>query len=226
MKNLPGSRPNQVHCLLVRLECRGGFLDGSAGKESTCSVGDTEDSDSVLGSGRSLGGGNGHPLQYSYLENPMDRGSWGLQSMGSQRVRQDWGAKGARARTHTHTHTHTYTHTLRVQKGTLIHTCFPPLTQSCVFLPIMSIRFWIGHDCLCQRPKKIPLEPITGTSIFHTTLKGYIFIGSKEVCCPLGTVCHFRVIRLTCISLMENIMNGFDNPWHQDNVEVGSEVKV
>ena len=129
-----------------------------------------------------------------------------------------WGHKesdkteGLRVSARTHTHTHTYTHTLRMQKGTLIHTCFPPLTQSCVFLPIMSIRFWLGHDCLCQRPKKIPLEPITGTSIFHTTLKGYIFIGSKEVCCPLGTVCHFRFVRLTCISLMENIMNGFDNP--------------
>ena len=109
MKNLPGSRLNQVHCLLVRLECRGGFLDGSAGKESTCSVGDTEDSDSVPGSGRSLGGSNGHPLQYSYLENPMDRGAWGLQSLRSQRVRHDWGAKG--------TCTHTHTHTLRVQRS-------------------------------------------------------------------------------------------------------------
>ena len=31
---------------------------------------------SVPGSGRSLGGGHGHPLQYSCLENPMDRGAW------------------------------------------------------------------------------------------------------------------------------------------------------
>ena len=34
--------------------------------------------------------GNGYPLQYSCLENPMDRGAGGLQSMGSQRVGQDW----------------------------------------------------------------------------------------------------------------------------------------
>ena len=33
-------------------------------------------SGSVLGSGRSLGGGNGNPLLYSCLENPMDRGAW------------------------------------------------------------------------------------------------------------------------------------------------------
>ena len=38
------------------------------------------------GSGRSPGGGHGNPLLYSCLENPMDRGSGGLQSMGSQRV--------------------------------------------------------------------------------------------------------------------------------------------
>ena len=35
-----------------------------------------EDSGSMLGSGRSPGGGNGNPLQYSCLENPMDRGAW------------------------------------------------------------------------------------------------------------------------------------------------------
>ena len=37
------------------------------------------------------GGGHGNPLQYSCLENPMDRGaSWATQSIGSQRVRPDW----------------------------------------------------------------------------------------------------------------------------------------
>ena len=35
-----------------------------------------EDMGSVPGSGRSRGGGNGNPLQYSCLENPMDRGAW------------------------------------------------------------------------------------------------------------------------------------------------------
>ena len=52
------------------------FLDTSAGKESACSVGNTGDSGSIPGSGRSPGGGNGNPLQYSCLENPMDRGAW------------------------------------------------------------------------------------------------------------------------------------------------------
>ena len=47
------------------------------GKEFTCNAGDTGDVGSILGSGRSLGGGHGNPLQYSCLENPMDRGAWG-----------------------------------------------------------------------------------------------------------------------------------------------------
>ena len=42
------------------------------------------DMGSILGSGRSPGERNGNPLWYSCLENPMDRGAWGLQSMGSQ----------------------------------------------------------------------------------------------------------------------------------------------
>ena len=44
----------------------------------------------ILGSGRSPGGGHGNPLQYSCLENPVDRGVWWLQPIGLQRVRHDW----------------------------------------------------------------------------------------------------------------------------------------
>ena len=46
--------------------------------------------------------GNSNSLHYSCLENPMDRGAFGLQSKGSQRVGHDWATKD----THTHTHTH------------------------------------------------------------------------------------------------------------------------
>ena len=45
------------------------------GKESACSVGDTGDLGSISGLERSPGGGHGNPLQYSCLENPMDRGA-------------------------------------------------------------------------------------------------------------------------------------------------------
>ena len=50
-----------------------GFPHSSDGKESACSAGDLG---SICGSGRSAGEGNGNPLQYSCLENSMDRGSW------------------------------------------------------------------------------------------------------------------------------------------------------
>ena len=52
------------------------FADGSVGKESVCNAGDTGDMCSIPGLGRSLAGGNGNILQYSWMENPMDRGAW------------------------------------------------------------------------------------------------------------------------------------------------------
>ena len=50
-----------------------GFPGGSDGKESACSVGNLG---SIPGLGRSPGAGNGNPLQYSRLENEIDRGAW------------------------------------------------------------------------------------------------------------------------------------------------------
>ena len=50
--------------------------------------------DSIPGLERSPGEGNGNPLQYSWLGNPTDRGAWqAIQSMGSQRVRQNLGTQ-------------------------------------------------------------------------------------------------------------------------------------
>ena len=50
-----------------------GFPGGSVNKESACNAGDLG---SIPGLGRSSGGGPGNPLQYSCLENPMDREAW------------------------------------------------------------------------------------------------------------------------------------------------------
>ena len=47
-----------------------------SGKESACNAGDATDAGSIPGLGRLPGAGNGNPLQYSCLENPMDRGAW------------------------------------------------------------------------------------------------------------------------------------------------------
>ena len=49
-----------------------GFPGGSDGREAACNAGDLG---SIPGSGRSTGEGNGNPLQYSYLKNPMGRGA-------------------------------------------------------------------------------------------------------------------------------------------------------
>ena len=45
-------------------------------KESTCGTGDIGDTSSIPGLGRSPGGERGNPLQYSCLENPMDKEAW------------------------------------------------------------------------------------------------------------------------------------------------------
>ena len=90
-------------------------------------AGVTRDAGLMAGSGRSPGGGNSNPLQYSCLEIPWTEAPGGIQSMGLQRVRHDGAYVHAgtyiRMYTHTHTplssvtrkevntHTHTHTHT-------------------------------------------------------------------------------------------------------------------
>ena len=64
-------KQNLLNYLPVNL--LGGFPDGSDSKEATCNAGDLG---SIPGSGRSPGEGDGYPLQYSCLENSMDRGAW------------------------------------------------------------------------------------------------------------------------------------------------------
>ena len=54
----------------------GGFQMELVVKNPPANAGELRDASSISGSGRSPGGGNGNPLQYSCLENPMDRGAW------------------------------------------------------------------------------------------------------------------------------------------------------
>ena len=78
-----------------------GFPDGSDGKETSCNAGEPG---SIPGLGRFPGESNGYPLQWRNLwtKEPGE-----LQSMGLQRLRNNWATK-----THTHTHTHTQSHGL------------------------------------------------------------------------------------------------------------------
>ena len=62
----------------------GWFPGGSTGKESACNAGAKGAAGSIPESERSPGGGNGNPLQYSCLENPMDREPGGGRCIKSQ----------------------------------------------------------------------------------------------------------------------------------------------
>ena len=55
---------------------------GSVVKNPPANAGDAGDPGSIVGSGRSPGGGHGNPLQHSSLENPMDRGAWRASVLG------------------------------------------------------------------------------------------------------------------------------------------------
>ena len=87
----PGPSPNQPTAgqsagRTGPLRPAAGFLVAADSKESACNSGGLG---LIPGSGRSPGGGKGCPLQYSCLENSMDRGTYKLQPVGSQRDGQD-----------------------------------------------------------------------------------------------------------------------------------------
>ena len=71
----PWSRKESTEQLSLSLCILLGFPGGSVVKNLPANAGDTGDVGSILGSGRSPGG-NGNPLHYSCLENPIDRGAW------------------------------------------------------------------------------------------------------------------------------------------------------
>ena len=75
-----------------------GFPGGSDGKESDCNAGVLG---SIPGLGKSPRGGHGNPLQYSCLENPMDRGPWQATVHGVMKSQ-------TQLNTHTHTRAHMY----------------------------------------------------------------------------------------------------------------------
>ena len=62
---------------MLRTAILRGFPGGASGKELAHNAGATGDSSTVPGLRRFPGGGHGNPLQYSCLENPMDREVWG-----------------------------------------------------------------------------------------------------------------------------------------------------
>ena len=65
------------------------WFSGSGGREPACQCRRHRVAGSVPGSGRALGEGHDNPLQYSCLENPMDREAWRATVHGTARVRHD-----------------------------------------------------------------------------------------------------------------------------------------
>ena len=73
MQTLDYSMMDAVQEAKALIHCNTGFSDSSVGKESACNA---RDLGLIPGSGRSAGEGIGYPLQYSCLENSMDKGAW------------------------------------------------------------------------------------------------------------------------------------------------------
>ena len=72
--------------MVVQQKVNSGLPGSSVGKESACNVGDLG---FIPGSGRSPGEGNDYSLQYSHLENSMDRGTWWALVHGAAKVGHD-----------------------------------------------------------------------------------------------------------------------------------------
>ena len=160
----------------------------ASGKESTCQSGDTRDVDSIPGSGRSPGGGDGHLLQYSCLENPVDRGAWWATVHGVTKELD------TNKQLYTHTHTHTNT-TNRFQEVSGLYTVWSSFSLllllsrfSCVQLfatpwtvahqVLLSMGFsrqeyWSGLSC--PPPWDLPDPGMELMSLMSPALAGRFF---------------------------------------------------
>ena len=93
----------RLQVFLPKGSYRWAFPSGSNGKEPACNAGDLG---LILEWGKSPGEGHDNPLQYSCLENPMDRGTW------QATIHEAAKSRTQLSNTHIHTHTHTHTHTI------------------------------------------------------------------------------------------------------------------
>ena len=147
-----------------------GFPGGSDGKESACNVGDLG---SIPGSGRSPGEGNGYALQYSCLENPMDREAWWATVHGvakNQTQLSNW-----HPYTHTHTHTHIMTNDLEhfamylfaIHISSLVKYLFSSFAHFIIgFFPLHFERFFFFFNVFY----KGSFYKIYSLQVFPTTL--------------------------------------------------------
>ena len=122
-------------------------------KNPPATAGDTRDSGSIPGSGRSPGVGNGNPLQYSCLKNPMDRGAW-------------WATDHGIAKSRTQLSTHTFACTLlhwQSDSLPLSHEGSPAIVLNlselklegvCVCVSMCGHACYVGDAGVCVRPPR------------------------------------------------------------------------
>ena len=97
------------------------FPGGASGKEPTCQCRRSRDAGLIPALGWSPGEENGNLVQYSCLENPLDRWAWQATVHGAVKSQTQL-SMSTRAHTHTHTHTHTVVLCIHTHTHTLTHT--------------------------------------------------------------------------------------------------------
>ena len=127
--------PTHWSLIISYLYLCSGFPGGSMVKNPPANAGDTGDTGSIPGLGRSPGGGNGNPLQYSCLENPMDRRAWWATFHGDhKRVGHDLTTKQQRQ----HLYLLYFLH-LELPPSTLLSQFIPILQGPC---PMSSVAYF------------------------------------------------------------------------------------
>ena len=139
--------------------CYRGFSGGAVVKNPPANARDTGDTGSIPGSGPAPGEENGNPLQYSWLENPMDRGAWRATVHGATKGRT-WLSMHAPVLQGTVKGGLIYTegHIADSSEPSWHFVCTKALWSS-YFFPILLIRKLIGSDGLCWAGRQNQAKP-------------------------------------------------------------------
>ena len=172
-----------------------------SGKESTCNSGATGDASSITGLGRSPGEEHGNPLQYSCLENPMDKGArWAtVHRVTKSQIRMK------RPSTHTHivaleclvnycgtmmwiSYMYTYIPSSWDLSPWPLHPPIPPIFLPCP-IPPPSLLYRFPHKALHEinhTPRPPPQARFLGSRLKIITLRPFSKDGKKKKCLPFS----------------------------------------